>query len=116
MAVFVRRDVECNRCHKVYPTFTGEQELSILIHHVYLSICPECSIEVAKAMGYGDLEDMRKKLVLIKEADTKRNHKRKIDDGSLCKKCEKGFAQDEPRVRKSIASNVHSWHIDCYTK
>ena len=114
MAIFVQHDVECNRCHNVYQTFAGERELAILIEHTYLSICPKCSLEVAKAMGYGDLDDMKKQLAKIKEANTENNRKRKIEEGNLCKKCEGPFYEGEPRIRKSVASNVESWHIDCY--
>lgn len=116
MAVFIQRDVTCNRCDKTYPTYTGERELSILFHHTFFSICPECSLEVVKAMGYKDVDHIRKLLTGIKEAETENNRKRRVDNGEVCGVCTSRFQEETPRVRESIASNVPAWHLECYPK
>lgn len=50
----------------------------------------------------------------IKEAETENNRQQRINDGTLCKKCEKAFLPDEPRIREGAASNIPAWHGNCY--
>lgn len=118
MAVFVQHDVLCNRCDKVYATYgTGnEGQISIIYRHMYLSICPKCTQEVMKAMGYETKEKLKTLHRGIREAETKNNYERNLKEGVLCRVCEKKFGREEVRVRRNDCSNVEAWHLGCYPK
>lgn len=104
-------DIECNRCKAVYKS--SERTMSITVQHCIMSICPKCTQEVADLMGFTK-ENISKELCLIREAETEHNRKRRIDNGDVCKKCEKKFKEGVPRIRSSVASNTEAWHLECY--
>lgn len=104
-------DIECNKCHTIYQN--TDRGMSILVNNTYLSICPKCTKEVAEMMGFTS-ENITKHFALIKKANTKRNFQNELEQGERCFKCERKFTGQEPRVRESTASNVKSWHVQCY--
>ena len=105
-------DIECNRCAGTFQS-NEEDTLAVLYNHCYFSICPRCTEEVAALMGFSK-EALVKKMLALKEAETENNKKRHREDGTVCARCDLEFAEGEPRIRKSTASNVESWHMDCY--
>ncbi len=114
--MFMQRveDYTCNRCGGLYSNME-RRTMSITVEYVSLAICAKCTEEVAALMGFS-AEEITKKLALIKRAETENNHQYAIEHGDLCKVCEKGFKEGEPRIRKNTASNVKSWHLTCYPK
>lgn len=84
-----------------------------MVDSVYLSICTKCTEEVASLMGLTP-DKITKTLAGIKKAQTENNRLYAIEHGDLCFKCEKGFKEGAPRARESTASNVKSWHLECY--
>lgn len=106
-------DLECNRCHGIYKS--NERGMSVMMQHCYLAICPSCTQEVATLMGFTP-ENITKELANIRRADTEQNRLQAIEQGDVCKGCEKSFLQKEPRVRLNNASNILAWHIECYEK
>lgn len=106
------QDIECNRCHEVYKS-NENRVMSVMVDHTYLSICPKCTKEVAALMGLTP-ENITKQLSLIKYAETENNRQYDIEHGNVCKKCEKIFNPNEPRVRLDASSNILSWHLACY--
>ena len=107
-------DLDCNRCHGTYGSNDGDV-LQVLYRHCFFSICPKCTEEVAGLMGFTK-EELLSQYSQIKEAETENNKQHHIESGDLCKKCEKAFEAKEPRVREDYASNVESWHLNCYEK
>lgn len=106
-------DMKCPRCEAVYPSHKTRGSMAILIDHVYLSICPKCTKEIAEMMGYTS-ENITKTLAQMKEADTERNKQRYIDEGIVCKKCLVKFEWNHPRVKNDDCSNTPAWHPECY--
>lgn len=112
--MFMQRiiDLECRRCHGVYQS-TDRNQMSIVVNNCFLSICPRCTDEVATLMGFTK-EKILDELGGMKRAETENNRLEAIDHGDVCFKCHKPFPHDTPRIRKGNASNIESWHIDCY--
>lgn len=84
-----------------------------MVGHVYLSVCPKCTEEIAVSMGYTS-ENITEILAGIERADTERNKQNKIDQGYVCKQCLIEFKNEEPRVKHDDCSNTYAWHIKCY--
>lgn len=87
--------------------------MAVLIDSCYLSICPTCTKEVAAMMGFTP-ENITKILGGIRRAQTENNRIYNIESGVNCVGCGERFKEGEARVRGSQASNVKSWHMNCY--
>ena len=105
------RDVECNKCGAIYKS--NEREMTVQVGHVFLSICPKCTDEVAGLMGL-DKDTITEKLAQIKYAETEANKKWNIDNGLVCKACGMDLERKVWRVRQGNASNIPAYHVECF--
>lgn len=108
-------DIECNRCKGIYEYPTHKKQLAVMVGHVYLSVCPKCTDEIATLMGY-TTENIMNILSGMERADTERNRQNYIDEGYVCKTCLKKFKNNEARIKHDDCTNTYAWHIECYDR
>lgn len=108
MATFIERTYLCGRCDKEYKAF-GEEGLSIVYRHCYLSICPQCTDEVLAAMG-SSRDKVLKDWARIREMMTKEKIKEEIKFGWRCAFCTVKFTESDHQHKTTDGT----FHTSCY--
>ena len=124
MAMFIQKTVECNKCHEPYQTETNEGKMSILFNNTYLSICPKCTDEVVKLMGYTK-ESINKELARINELISEEKIERELRWGERCRGCKAPFERHhhkhmirhkDPYEKIGVVREYDYYHTSCYQK